>query len=149
MPSWVAVGVVAAVGMTALNYVGVRPAAVFQTVAVLFLLAVGLAPVVGSFVGGDTENTQPLFNGGAACLITVLVATPFLFVGFDVIPQSAQEIHMSHRRIGQLLLISVAMTVGWYSERSPWSHPSSDGRPWCGWSTPAGSASPSPTSWWR
>ncbi len=112
--SWVAIGVVAAVVMTALNYVGVRPAAVFQTVAVLFLLAVGLALVVGSFVGGDTANMQPLFTGGMAGLITVLVATPFLFVGFDVIPQSAEEIDMSYRRIGQLLLVSVALAVGWY-----------------------------------
>ena len=112
--SWVAVGVVSAVVMTALNYVGVRPAAVFQTVAVLFLLAVGLALVVGSFVGGDTENMRPLFNGGMTGLIAVLVATPFLFVGFDVIPQSAEEIDMSYRRIGQLLLVSVAMAVGWY-----------------------------------
>ena len=112
--SWVAIGVVAAVVMTALNYVGVRPAAVFQTVAVLFLLAVGLALVVGSFVGGDTANMQPLFTGGAAGLITVLVATPFLFVGFDVIPQSAEEINMSYRRIGQLLLVSVVLAVGWY-----------------------------------
>jgi basic amino acid/polyamine antiporter, APA family len=112
--SWVAVGVVAAVVMTALNYVGVRPAAVFQAVAVLFLLAVGLALVTGSFVGGDTENLQPLFNGGVAGLVTVLVATPFLFVGFDVIPQSAEEIDLSHRQIGQLLLVSVAMAVGWY-----------------------------------
>jgi basic amino acid/polyamine antiporter, APA family len=112
--SWVAVGVVAAVVMTALNYVGVRPAAVFQAVAVLFLLAVGLALLTGSLVGGDTENMQPLFNGGVAGLITVLVATPFLFVGFDVIPQSAEEIDLSHRQIGQLLLVSVAMAVGWY-----------------------------------
>ncbi|SOD97623.1 APC family permease [Blastococcus haudaquaticus] len=112
--SWVAIGVGAAVVMTALNYVGVRPAAVFQTVAVLFLLGVGLALVVGSFVGGDTANMQPLFTGGLAGLITVLVATPFLFVGFDVIPQSAEEIDMSYRRIGQLLLVSVALAVGWY-----------------------------------
>lgn len=82
--------------------------------AVLFLLAVGAALVVGSFVGGDTANMQPLFNGGVAGLITVLVATPFLFVGFDVIPQSADEINMPYRKIGQLLLISVAMAVGWY-----------------------------------
>jgi basic amino acid/polyamine antiporter, APA family len=112
--SWVAVGVGAAVVMTALNYIGVRPAAVFQSVAVLFLLAVGVALAVGSFVGGSTENMEPLFNGGVAGLITVLVATPFLFVGFDVIPQSAEEIDMSYRQIGQLLLVSVAMAVGWY-----------------------------------
>ncbi|RFU21694.1 APC family permease [Geodermatophilus marinus] len=112
--SWVAVGVLAAVVMTGLNYVGVRPAAVFQAIAVLFLLAVGLALVLGSFLGGDTANMRPLFTGGAAGLIAVLVATPFLFVGFDVIPQSAEEIHLPYRKIGQLLLLAVGMAVAWY-----------------------------------
>jgi basic amino acid/polyamine antiporter, APA family len=112
--TWAGVGVVSAIAITALNYVGVRPAAVFQMVAVLFLLAVGVALLVGSFVGGDTANMQPLFTGGATGLIAVLVATPFLFVGFDVIPQSAEEINLPYRKIGQLLLISVAMAVTWY-----------------------------------
>ena len=112
--TWAAVGVVSAVVMTGLNYVGVRPAAVFQSVAVLFLLAVGAALLVGSFVGGSTADMQPLFTGGAVGLISVLVATPFLFVGFDVIPQSAEEIKLPYRKIGQLLLVSVAMAVTWY-----------------------------------
>jgi APA family basic amino acid/polyamine antiporter len=112
--SWAAVGVVAAVVMTWINYIGVRPAAMFQTVAVLFLLAVGVALLLGSFVGGEASNMEPLFTGGVAGIIAVLVATPFLFVGFDVIPQSAEEIDLPHRRIGQLLLVSVAMAVLWY-----------------------------------
>ena len=41
LASWVAVGVLGALLMTGLNYRGVRPAAVFQGAAVLFLLAVG------------------------------------------------------------------------------------------------------------
>lgn len=112
--SWVAVGVIAAVLITWINYIGVRPAAIFQTVAVLFLVAVGLTLLLGSFVGGAGSNLEPLFTGGAAGIIAVLVATPFLFVGFDVIPQSAEEIDLPHRRIGQLLLVSVAMAVLWY-----------------------------------
>ncbi|MBA2694709.1 MAG: APC family permease [Ornithinimicrobium sp.] len=112
--SWVAVGVVAAVVMTYINYRGVRPAAAFQTIAVLFLMAVGLALIFGSFVGGDTEQMQPLFTGGATGIIAVLVATPFLFVGFDVIPQSAEEINLPYRKIGIMLLISVAAAVSWY-----------------------------------
>jgi APA family basic amino acid/polyamine antiporter len=112
--SWAAVGVVAALVMTAINYVGVRPAAVFQTVAVLFLVAVGVALLVGSFVGGERSHMEPLFTGGAAGIISVLVATPFLFVGFDVIPQSAEEINLPYRKIGQLLLVSVGLAVGWY-----------------------------------
>jgi amino acid transporter len=112
--TWAAVGVVAAVLITAINYIGVRPAAVFQTIAVLFLAAVGVALVVGSLVGGDRGNMEPLFTGGAAGIISVLVATPFLFVGFDVIPQSAEEINLPFRKIGLLLLVSVALAVVWY-----------------------------------
>ncbi len=112
--SWVAVGVVAAIVMTALNYVGVRPAAVFQSVAVAFLFIVGLVLLTGAFVGGSVEQMQPLFSGGAAGVITVLVATPFLFVGFDVIPQSAEEINLEFREIGRVLLVSVVIAIGWY-----------------------------------
>ena len=112
--SWVAVGVVSAVVMTYLNVRGVRPAAVFQSIAVLFLLAVGASLLVGSFIGGSTSTMEPLFTGGVAGIIGVLVATPFLFVGFDVIPQSAEEINLPYRKIGVLLLVSVAMAVIWY-----------------------------------
>lgn len=112
--TWTAVGVIAAVVVTALNYVGVRPAAIFQTIAVLFLAAVGVTLLVGSFVGGDTENMQPLITGGTAGIISVLVATPFLFVGFDVIPQSAEEINLPFRQIGQLIVVSVLLAVLWY-----------------------------------
>ena len=68
--TWAAVGIVAAIVMTGLNYIGVRPAAVFQSIAVLFLLAVGAALLLGSFVGGSTENMDPLITGGVAGRIT-------------------------------------------------------------------------------
>lgn len=112
--SWVAVGVAGAVVITALNYVGIRPAAVFQSLAVLFLLAVGALLVAGSAVGGSSEDLQPWITGGAAGLTTVLVAVPFLFVGFDVIPQSAGEMDLPFRLIGRLLVLSVVLATVWY-----------------------------------
>lgn len=112
--TWVAVGVVAAIIMTALNYVGVRPAAVFQTVAVVFLMIVGICLLTGAAIGGETANMHPLFSGGVTGFIAVLVATPFLFVGFDVIPQSAEEINLPFREIGQALILSVLMAIIWY-----------------------------------
>ncbi len=112
--SWVAVGVGAAAVMTYLNYRGVRAAAVFQTIAVLFLMAVGAALVLGSFTGGSVSQMDPWFSGGAAGIIGVLVATPFLFVGFDVIPQSAEEINLPYRKIGVMLLVSLLAAISWY-----------------------------------
>ncbi|MPY85330.1 MAG: amino acid permease [Actinophytocola sp.] len=111
---WVAVGLGGAVVMTALNYLGVRPAAVFQSVIVIFLLAVGAVLLLGSFVGGDTGNMEPVFGSGLAGMVGVLVAVPFLFVGFDVIPQSAEEINLPSRLIGKLLVVSVMLAAAWY-----------------------------------
>ncbi len=112
--SWVAVGVVAAIVMTYLNYRGVRAAAIFQTIAVLFLMAVGAALIFGSFSGGSISQMDPWFTGGFAGIIGVLVVTPFLFVGFDVIPQSAEEINLPYRKIGIMILVSLFAAVAWY-----------------------------------
>lgn len=111
---WVAVGVLGAVLVTVINYLGVRPAAVFQTTAVLFLLAVGVLLVVGTAIGGQPENLQPLLSGGVGGVIGVLVAVPFLYVGFDVIPQSAEEINLPYRQIGKLVVVAVAAAGAWY-----------------------------------
>jgi amino acid transporter len=37
-----------------------------------------------------------------------------MFVGFDVIPQAAEEINIPQKRIGQLLIVSVLLAVLWY-----------------------------------
>jgi APA family basic amino acid/polyamine antiporter len=112
--SWVAIGVVGAIAITVLNYVGIKPSAVFQLIAVLFLLAIGLLLLFGTFIGGSTQNFTPLFTGGIAGILTVVIMTPFLFVGFDVIPQSAEEINLPFRQLGILLIISVIMAATFY-----------------------------------
>jgi APA family basic amino acid/polyamine antiporter len=112
--SWVALGVIGAVVITALNYIGIRPSAIFQFIAVLFLFGIVLLFLVGTFVGGSAENFTPLFAGGVAGLLSVVLMTPFLFVGFDVIPQSAEEINLPFRQIGILLIVSVIMAAAYY-----------------------------------
>lgn len=110
---WALVGSVAAVAITYLNYIGIRPASVFQLLVVLLLAVVGLLLVFGSVTGGETSNFSPLFTtfGG---LMAAVLTLPFAFVGFDVIPQSAEEINLPYRRIGALLIISVILAVIWY-----------------------------------
>jgi APA family basic amino acid/polyamine antiporter len=112
--TWALVGIAGAIVITAINYIGIRPASVVQVIAVAFLLAVGLLLLTGSFVGGEAGNLDPWFAGGLAGFVGVLVATPFLFVGFDVIPQSAEEINLPQRQVGKLLVISVLMATAFY-----------------------------------
>src|SRR5699024_9730834 len=63
---------------------------------------------------GEVSNMEPLFTPGTAGFFTVLIAIPFLFIGFDVIPQSAEEVNVAARKVGRLVMISVAMATAWY-----------------------------------
>ncbi|MDP8949032.1 MAG: APC family permease, partial [Actinomycetota bacterium] len=112
--SWVAIGVIGAAMITALNYIGIRPSAIFQLVAVLFLFGIVLLFLLGTFAGGSAENFTPLFAGGIAGILSVVLMTPFLFVGFDIIPQSAEEINLPFRQIGVLVILSVIMATAYY-----------------------------------
>ncbi len=113
--SWVAVGAVGAIAMMALNVLGIRPAAVAQTIATGAILVAGLVFMGGAAFGSRPEAAQAIdwgFSGDG--LLRVLVMVPFLFVGFDVIPQAAEEIDVPPRRIGALLMFSVLLAVIWY-----------------------------------
>ena len=112
--TWVLVGVVAAVVITAINILGIRTAARLQVLATTLILLVGLMLFGGSLFNGDATNLEPLFNDGARGLLGVLIMVPFMFVGFDVIPQSAEEIDVPFPEIGKLLMLSIALAVAWY-----------------------------------
>jgi len=113
--TWVLVGVAGAVLMTLVNIRGVRMAAVVQSTVVGVILLVGALFVLGSLTGGDTENFRPLFQDGISGITLVLVMVPFMFVGFDTIPQAAEEIDLPFRDIGSVLMLSVFMAIAWYS----------------------------------
>ena len=54
------------------------------------------------------------FKDGVSGITLVLVMVPFMFVGFDTIPQVAEEIDLPFRDIGAVLVASVAMAIVWY-----------------------------------
>jgi len=113
--SWVLTGVAGAVVMTVINIRGVRMAAIVQSVVVLIILLVGILFVSGALFSGDMSNLQPLIKDGTSGITLVLVMVPFLFVGFDTIPQAAEEIDLPFRDIGSVLMVSVFMAIAWYS----------------------------------
>ncbi|GAA4511367.1 APC family permease [Brevibacterium yomogidense] len=112
--TWALVGSAAALLIGWVNIRGIREASLVQTFVVSFLLLVGVLLIVGTAVGAEPSNAQPLFTGGVPGMIAVLVAVPFLFVGFDVIPQSAEEVNIPPRRVGALVVVSVLMAIAWY-----------------------------------
>jgi amino acid transporter len=112
--TWVIAALVLTVVITVINYIGVKPAAVFNTILTVVIAAVGIALVAGSTVNGNPDNLFPLFDNGSGGLLKVVVMTPFLFVGFDVIPQAAEEINIPLKKIGGVLLLSIVMAVAFY-----------------------------------
>ena len=113
--TWVLVGIAGSVAMTILNIRGVRMAAVVQSVVVMVILIVGALFVSGATFQGDLANLQPLIKDGVSGITLVLVMVPFLFVGFDTIPQAAEEIDLPFKDIGTVLMVSVFMAIAWYS----------------------------------
>jgi APA family basic amino acid/polyamine antiporter len=112
--TWVAVGIAGAALVTFVNYIGVKASAVVQTTVSALILVAGAMLLGGAMLQGSPENLQPLFHQGLAGVLSVAVMAPFMFVGFDVIPQAAQEIHLPARSIGRVLLGSIAMALSWY-----------------------------------
>ena len=112
--TWALVGVVAGLFITWINIRGVKQASVVQTFTVIFLLAVGAMMIFGAFTGGEAQNMEPWFTPGVAGFFAVLVAVPFLFIGFDVIPQSAEEVNIPAKQIGKLVVVSVLLATVWY-----------------------------------
>ncbi len=112
--SWALTGSAGAVFMTWINYRGISFSAALQKIFVFALALVGIMLIIGSFFAGEVANTTPQFVDGFGGWMSVLVMTPFLLVGFDVIPQAAEEIDLPHKAIGKVLLLSVAMAVVWY-----------------------------------
>ncbi len=111
---WVLAGIGTAVLITGVNVVGIRPAAVLQSVVTSVILVAGVMFVTGTLSAGSVANLEPWFVAGAAGMMQVLIMVPTMFVGFDVIPQAAEEIRLPQRAIGSLVVVAVALALGWY-----------------------------------
>jgi amino acid transporter len=112
--TWVLVGVAAAVVMTVINVIGIEFAARVQMVITVLILLAGAVLGLSALGAGDSANMEPLFVDGSRGVIGVLVIVPLLMVGFDVIPQSAEEIDLPFAVIGKLLMVSIALAIGFY-----------------------------------
>jgi amino acid transporter len=113
--SWILVGISGSVVMTGINVIGIKMAAVAQTAVTVVILLAGVLVLSGALFNGSAANMQPIEVNGITGLLTVLVMVPFLLVGFDVIPQAAEEIDLPFREIGRVLVLSVIMAVAWYA----------------------------------
>lgn len=114
---WISIGIAGSVVIGFINFIGVKSAAFIQMIFTAFILIVGCMLIFGSFFltsahvnSAEVWDTSKLSLG----LLSVIIMTPFMFVGFDVIPQAAEEINLPFKEIGKVLIISVLLAVVWY-----------------------------------
>jgi basic amino acid/polyamine antiporter, APA family len=111
--SWVLVGSLGAVAIGAVNYLGLKMASVVQWTASGALFLVGLSFFIPGSIQADAANLVPKFTSLEGFL-RVAMMTPFLFIGFDVIPQVAEEIKLPFKLVGQVILFSIGLALVWY-----------------------------------
>ncbi|RUP84320.1 APC family permease [Glutamicibacter protophormiae] len=113
--TWALVGALSAVVITWINLRGVKQASTVQIFVIIFLGIVGLLMVFGAVTRGSEQNMEPFFHNGVSGFFLVLVVVPFLFVGFDVIPQVSEEMHLPPRKLGGTIVTSVLIATVWYA----------------------------------
>lgn len=119
--SWLAVAVCIAAFITYINIIGTKTAAILQTILTVIIGGVGILLIVASVFSGQADNLDnQLFMGTTTVdmlkgTLAVAVMTPFFFIGFDVIPQAAEEISVSLKKIGRILILSIVLAVTFYA----------------------------------
>lgn len=111
--SWALVGMGAAFVLMILNLIGSRTAILFQVMATMAIIAVVLVLLLGGITYGDRENVGELFTGQSG-FNYVLLMVPAMLIGFDVIPQSAEEMNLEKRDIGRMIVVCIVLSVIWY-----------------------------------
>lgn len=112
---FVLIGAGSAILVTVVNVLGIKTAARLQALTLLAIVASGVLLMSGALSFGSLDNARPWVAMPATGILSVLIMVPALLVGFDVIPQSAEEIDLPPKRIGTLLVVSVALAVAWYA----------------------------------
>ena len=99
-----------------MNYMGAKSVGKLQLAMVLIMCAAVVISVMGTIVTGsfDASNLVPAYGAGGKTFgggfISILALAPFLYVGFDCIPQSAEEYDFPPQKC-KLLIIS-ALIIG-------------------------------------
>lgn len=95
-----------------MNYRGVTMAGVAQVI-LAFCLSGGILALFLGTVSLETAslgNLQPLFAEDRSPLLSIMAIfaiSPFLFVGFDTVPQAAEEFSFSPQKSRKLMLLAI------------------------------------------
>lgn len=101
-----------------MNVKGVKSAGWFQTVVAVLLAGSIMVCLAGVLLTHpDMSNLTPFFaeikdgsvvsKSGLACMVAIACYAPYCFVGFDCIPQAAEEYNFSHKAALKIMVSAI------------------------------------------
>ena len=115
---------------------------VFQLVLTSALVGSVLLISIGTFLSPSAAATNfaPLFTperSTAAGILAMVAVAPWLYVGFDTLPQAAEELSFSHNQTRRLMVLSILAGAAMYiavllctAAIGPWQDLVAEGSPW-------------------
>ena len=103
-----------------MNYCGINIAGVIQII-LAFALSGGVLVLFGGVLSTESthlSNLAPLFaehRPPLLSILSILAIAPFLFVGFDTVPQTAEEFSFPHSKSRNIMLAAILWGAVLYS----------------------------------
>ncbi|MGN8738511.1 APC family permease [Bilifractor sp. HCP3S3_D3] len=111
--TWLLIPVCVGSLLCVINTKGIKISTIFQAVVTTILAVGGIGFAIISGMNGSMENMKPLFTSTNG-MFSVVLAVPAMFVGFDVIPQVAEEMNLPLKKIPAAIVASILLAAGWY-----------------------------------
>lgn len=111
--TWLLIPVCVGALLCVINTKGIKISTIFQAVVTTILAVGGIGFAIISGMNGSMENMKPLFTSTNG-MFSVVLAVPAMFVGFDVIPQVAEEMNLPLKKIPAAIVASILLAAGWY-----------------------------------
>ncbi len=124
------------------NYRSVRSVGNLQLVLTGVLVGSVVFVTAGSFLtpGASMENLAPAFppeRPALGAVLAMVAIAPWLFVGFDTLPQAAEEMAFSHKKTFRLMVVAILAGTAMYvavllatAVVAPWRELVAEGSPW-------------------
>src|SRR5690625_3789878 len=137
--------VIASLGLALFGYLNVKGTGLSGRMQFIFALVmvvgvVVLTLTVGMQPGAGLSNVQPLFPTNTtafAAVISIIAIAPWAYVGFDAVPQAAEEFDFPAQKAFMLIILALVFAAGIYSfmilatsMASPWEAVAAENHLW-------------------
>lgn len=137
--------IIATIGLIIFGYLNIKGTGLsgqmqFIFVVVMVLSVILLTLFVGIQPGAGLNNVEPLFPENKiafAAIISIVAIAPWAYVGFDTVPQAAEEFNFPVRKAFMLIIYSLIFAAGLYilmvlatAMAAPWEEIASQGHIW-------------------